>query len=49
VNKWLRNIKEVYVKHRPELDAIEDKVKLIADDESLYRILFGKEKLNRNY
>lgn len=26
VNKWLRNIKEVYVKHQKELDAIEDNV-----------------------
>jgi carbonic anhydrase len=24
VNKWLRNIKEVYAKHAAELDAIED-------------------------
>jgi carbonic anhydrase len=24
VNKWLRNIKEVYAKYEPELDAIED-------------------------
>lgn len=27
VNKWLRNIKEVYVKHQAELDAIENMVK----------------------
>jgi carbonic anhydrase len=24
INKWLRNIKDVYVKHKPELTAIED-------------------------
>jgi carbonic anhydrase len=24
INKWLRNIKDVYVKHEPELDAITD-------------------------
>lgn len=27
VNKWLRNIKEVYVKHQAELDGIEETVK----------------------
>lgn len=27
INKWLRNIKDVYVKHQPELDAIADEEK----------------------